>query len=125
MLPTNMSGDSPVKDEAALGIVHETEMLVRLLDRDNVHESDRVVDIGANLAVDLDEALHEDGLDLLVGERVLQAVAKDEDKGKALAELVRAGRRARGPGSSHLVKHPVLGRIEALHVSLWSTSHGA
>lgn len=38
-----------MKDEAALGIVHETEMLVRLLDRDNVHESDRVVDIGANL----------------------------------------------------------------------------
>ena len=74
------------------------------------------------------------------------------DVGKALAELVRAGRRARGltaqqgsagcpsrgihrvaehcwaiahPGSSHLVKHPVLGRIEALHVSLWSTSLGS
>ena len=52
--------------------------------------------VTSHLAVDLDEALHEDGLDLLVGERVLQAVAKDEDKGKALAELVGARRGAGG-----------------------------
>ena len=38
-----------MEDETALGVVHETEVLVRLLDRDNVHEPDRVVDISANL----------------------------------------------------------------------------
>lgn len=56
---------------AALGIVDEAEVLARLLDRDHVHETGGEGGIGADLAVDLDEALHEDGLCLAGIERVL------------------------------------------------------
>jgi hypothetical protein len=49
-----------------------------------------------HLAIDLDEALHQDLLHLLAGKRVLETVTEDEHEGKALAELVGTGRRARG-----------------------------
>ena len=47
-------------------------------------------DVRANLAVDLDKPLHEDGQDLLTGERVLETVPQKDDEGQALAQLVRA-----------------------------------
>merc|ERR1712227_883238 len=89
-----------------------------------IHETNRVVHVGADLAVHLNQALHEDLLHLLVGERVLQAVAQDKHQRKALTKLVRASGRTRSPGAAHLVKHPVLGRREALHMPLWSACHG-
>merc|ERR1712166_93422 len=60
---------------------------------------------------------------LLLGECVLKTITEDEHQGKALAELVGTGGRARGPGSTHLVKHPMLGGIQPLHMLLWTTSH--
>ena len=45
----------------------------------------------------LDEALHDDHLDLLVGKRVLEAVTEKDGQGKALTELVRTGGGTRGP----------------------------
>ena len=59
------------------------------------HEAGGVALVDTSLAVNLDEALHEDGGHLLVGERVLQAVAQDEAQGKALAGLVGASMRRR------------------------------
>jgi hypothetical protein len=56
-------GDA-VDGETSLGVVDETEVLAGLLDRDDVHESSGEGGVGADLAVDLDEALHDDGLDL-------------------------------------------------------------
>jgi len=49
-----------------------------------------------HLAVNLDETLHEDLLDLLLGKSVLETVTENEDERKALTELVRASGRARG-----------------------------
>merc|ERR1712179_529949 len=63
-----------VQNETALGIVHHAEVLVGLVNGDNVHEATRVVGVGANLAIDLDEALHENLLDLLLGESVFETV---------------------------------------------------
>ncbi len=60
--------------EAALCIVDEAEVLARLLDANHVHEAGRVGDIGAHLAVDLDEALHDDGFGFAGIEGVLQPV---------------------------------------------------
>lgn len=68
-----LSGDT-VDGEAALGVVDKTEVLAGLLNGDNIHEAGRVGDIGANLAVDLDETLHHNGLGLAVVERILQSV---------------------------------------------------
>lgn len=61
-----------VDGETALGVVDEAEVLASLLDTDDVHETGRVGGIGADLAVDLDEALHHDRLGLTAVESVLQ-----------------------------------------------------
>lgn len=56
-------GDA-VHREAALSVVHKPEVLAGLFDADDVHEASRVGGIGAHLAVDLNEALHDDGFGL-------------------------------------------------------------
>ena len=54
-------------------------MLFRsLLDRDDILETGGVGGVSADLAVDLDEALGSDGVDLATGEGVLQAVAEED-----------------------------------------------
>lgn len=63
-----------VDGETALGVVDETEVLAGLLDGDDVHEAGGVGGVGADLAVDLDETLHQDGLDLATVEGVLQTI---------------------------------------------------
>jgi len=63
-LVLGLLGRNSVHGEAALGVVDEAEVLVGLLDRDDVHEAGGVGDVGADLVVDLDEALHHDGLRL-------------------------------------------------------------
>jgi len=60
-----------VHGEATLGVVDETEVLASLLDADNVHEASGVGCVSANLAVDLDETLHHNGLDFPTVESIL------------------------------------------------------
>ena len=119
-----------VEDEATLDVVHQAEAVHAVVrgggvvraEGDDVHEASGVVGVSADLAVDLDKLLHGDHDDLTAVERVLQAVAQDDNDRDALTELVRAGGRARGPCAAHLVKHPVLGRDEALKVLLGTAS---
>ena len=59
-LVLGLLGGDAVHGEAALYVVHETEVLVGLFDGDHVHEARRVGAVGADFAVDLHEALHED-----------------------------------------------------------------
>merc|ERR1711998_142004 len=108
----------------ALGTEEHTEMLDGLINADDIHEPNWEVGVGAHLAVDLDEALHEDLLHLLAGESVFEAVAQHEDERQALAQLVGTRRGTGSPGAAHLVKHPVLGGVEAFHMFLRSASHG-
>lgn len=107
-----------VDGESALGIVDKTEVLASLLDSDNVHETGGVGGIGADLAVDLDQSLHQDGLGLAVVESILEAVSDEDDQRHAVAELVRTGRRLGSVGAGQLVKQPVRGGAEALLVLL-------
>ena len=67
-----------VDGETALGVVDETEVLAGLLDGDHVHEAGGVGGVGADLAVDLDETLHQDGLDLATVEGVLQTIFRPD-----------------------------------------------
>lgn len=55
------------------------------------HKSSRVGDVGADLAIDLDEPLHADLLDLVSGQRVLEPVPQEDDEGQALPQLVGTG----------------------------------
>lgn len=89
----------PVDGVAALGIVDEAEVLASLLERDDVHEAGGVGGVGADLAVNLDEALHEDGLDLARVECILQAVSEEDDQRQRVAELVGTGRGFRSIGT--------------------------
>lgn len=99
-----------VDGEAALGVVDQAEVLASLLDGDDVHETGGVGHVGADLAIDLDQALHEDGLGLAVVEGILETVADEDDQGHAVAELVRTGRGLGGIDSGQLVQEPVRGR---------------
>lgn len=65
-----------VDGETALGVVDETEVLAGLLEGDDVHESSGEGGVGADLAVDLDQTLHHDGLDLATVQGVLETIAK-------------------------------------------------
>jgi hypothetical protein len=107
-----------VDGESTLGVVDKAEVLASLLDGDDVHEAGGVGGIGADLAVDLDQSLHQDGLGLTVVESILETVADEHDQGHAVAELVRTGRRLRSVGAGQLVKQPVRGGAEALLVLL-------
>lgn len=93
-----------VDREAALGVVDEAEVLARLLDSDDVHEARRVGRVGADLAVDLDEALHQDGLGLAVVQGVLEAIAHEDNQGQTVASLVGTGRGFRSVGTGQLVQ---------------------
>ena len=73
---------------ATLGIVDETEVLASLLERNYIHEAGGVCGVGADLAVDLDETLHEDGLNLASIEGILQSISQEYDQRQRVAELV-------------------------------------
>ena len=117
-LVLGLLGLDTVDGEAALGVVNEAEVLAGLLNGDDVHKASRVGHVGADLAVDLDQALLEDGLGLAVVERILEAVADEDDQGHAVAELVRTGRGLGGVDTGQLVQEPVRGRTKALLVLL-------
>lgn len=73
-LVLGLLGRDAVDGEAALGVVDEAEVLASLLDGDDIHEAGRVGGIGADLVVDLDEALHQDGLGLTGVQGILEAI---------------------------------------------------
>lgn len=119
-----------VDGETALRVVDEAEVLASLLDGDDIHESGGVGGVGADLSVDLDEALHHDGLGLACVESILQAVTDEDDQRHAVAELVRTGGWARRVGTGQFVQEPVRWRAQALlvllsvkeYVSIWSSN---
>lgn len=102
-LVLGLLGLNSVDGEATLGVVDKTEVFARLLNSDDVHEAGREGHIGADFAVDLDQALHEDGLGLAVVQGILETIADEDDQGQAVAELVRTGRGLGGVDTGQLV----------------------
>mmetsp|Transcript_69347 Transcript_69347/g.216499 ORF Transcript_69347/g.216499 Transcript_69347/m.216499 type:complete len:225 (-) Transcript_69347:212-886(-) len=70
-----------VQDKASLGVEEQAEVLLGLLDLDHVHEASWVESVGADLAVHLDEALHDDHLALAVCQRILQPLPQHDNEG--------------------------------------------
>ena len=64
-------GLDSVDGEATLGIVDKTEVLAGLLDADDIHEACWVCDIGSDLSINLDQALHDNRLGLAAVESIL------------------------------------------------------
>lgn len=117
-LVCGLLASNPVHGVSALGVEHKAEVLAGLVDGDDIHQTCREGGVGADLAVNLDEALHEDRLDLTGIEGVLQAVSQEDDEGQRVAKLVGTGRSLGGIGTGELVEKPVRGRAEALLVLL-------
>lgn len=107
-----------VDGEASLGVVDKAEVLASLLDGDDIHEASWVGGIGADLSVDLDQALHDDGLGLASVKSILQAVTDEDDQWHAVAELVWTWGWARRIGTGQFVQEPVGWRAKALLVLL-------
>lgn len=68
--------------------------------------------------------MHKDLSHLTSSKGVFEAIAEEDDKRDALTKFVRSSRRAGSKDSAHLVKHPVLGGVNALEVLLGSTRLG-
>jgi len=83
-------GDS-VDDESAFGVVDQSEVLVGLLNRDDVHETGWVFHVGSYFLVDLDHSVHHDLLALVSGEGVVESISDEDGQWKALSEFVWAG----------------------------------
>lgn len=107
-----------VDGETSLGVVNQTEVLAGLLDADNIHETCWVCGVGANLAVDLDQTLHNDGLGLTGVESILETVSDEDDKWHAVSKLVWTSGRTRSIGTGQFVQEPVVWRAQALLVLL-------
>lgn len=69
----------------------KTLLHMAILKAELTHESSGVSDVGADLAVDLDEPLHADLLDLIPSQGILEAVPQEDDEGQALPQLVGTG----------------------------------
>lgn len=76
---------------AALGVVDEAEVFAGFFDGDHIHEASGVGGIGADLAVNLNESLHENSIGLAAIEGIFEAVSEKDDQGQRVAELMRAG----------------------------------
>merc|ERR1712072_1292479 len=74
----SLRGDDPV-------------VLASLVDLNDVHEAGGELGVSPGLAIDLDQTLLHDGLNLLHGDGILQAVPEEEADGEALTLLVGAG----------------------------------
>ena len=66
---------------ATLDIVDKAEVLASLLEADDIHEACWVGGVGADLAVDLDQALHENLLYFPAIEGIFQAIPEEDDEG--------------------------------------------
>ena len=66
------------------------------MEKKRTHEAGGVGGVSPDLAIDLDQALHDDRSHLLARQSVLEAVAEENGERKGFAELVRTRRGARG-----------------------------
>lgn len=112
-----------VDNEASLGIVHETKVLLGLLEGHDIHQPGRVGVLGLDLSVNLDETLDQDHLGLSEVQSVFETVTEKDDERKALTGLVRSGAGLGSPDTTELVKHPGRGRGHALLMLPSTTSH--
>ena len=69
------SGDS-VDGEATLGVVNESEVFASLFNRNDVHKARWVCRVGANFAIDFDQALHNNSLGFTAVESILESGEK-------------------------------------------------
>ena len=69
--------------------------------RSLTHETRGVGRVSPDLAVDLNQALHDNRRDFTAGQSILEAVAEEDREGERFTELVGTRGRARGLGNTY------------------------
>jgi len=113
-LVSGLFGGDAVDSESSLDVIDKTEVFIGLLDGDDVHESSGEVHISSHFAVNFDQSLHEDFLDLIPGKGVVKSVTEEDDEWETLALFVRSLGGLGRIDSGQFVQHPVAGSIKAL-----------
>merc|ERR1740129_1432138 len=67
----------PVNGVTSLDIIDQTEVFASLFNLDDIHETSWESGVSSDFAVNLDQSLFHDSLDLLGGQSVLQAVSQE------------------------------------------------
>jgi len=80
----------PVDNKASLHVVEDAEVLIGSFNGNNIHEASGEGVVSSDLAINLDEALLDNLLHLLVRESIPQTVPKEQCHGEALTRLVGA-----------------------------------
>jgi len=80
-------GDS-VYAETSFGVEHQAEVLVGLIDRNNILETSRVVDVSSDFVVNLDESLVYNHDDFTPCECILESVSHENDKWEGFASFM-------------------------------------
>jgi hypothetical protein len=102
-----LGGDS-VHDESAFGVVNQSEVLVGLLNRNNVHETGWVFHVGSDFLVDLDHSSHQDFLALVSSKGVVESVSDEDGQRKAFSEFVWTGVWSDAENAAGFWEHPVV-----------------
>jgi len=96
----------PMNGITTLDVINQTEVFASFLNLHNVHETGRKPGISPDLAVDLDQPLLHDGLDLFVSQGVFQSILQENGDGHGLAKSVRSRTWPTRVDTSKLVQHP-------------------
>jgi len=88
-LELGLLGSDSVDSIATLCVEEKAEILVGLLNSDDILETSREVDIGSDLAVNLNGSLSGDLNNLTSGKSILESVSQENDEWQAFSELVR------------------------------------
>jgi len=112
-----------MQSKSSFRVVEKTEVLVSSVDGDDIHEARREGGVRAHLAIDFHNPLHQNKSYFSPSESITKAVAKEDHKGQAFAQLVRPTGWARSENTSHFGEHPVMGSIDTLEVLLGTTRH--
>lgn len=86
------------------------------------HKTSRIIGIGANLSIDLDQALHHDLSNLAIGQGILQPITEEDNQRERFPEFVWTSRWSGGIDTPEFVQHPCFRRIKTLEMLLWTTS---
>jgi len=112
-----------VNREATFDVIDQTEVLVRLFDLHDIHETSGEGWVSANFAIDFDKALHNDFRHFSLRQSVLQSVPEKYDQRKRLPEFMRSSTWPWSINTTQFVQHPCLRGIQPLQMFLGTTRH--
>jgi len=74
--------------EASLDIIEDTEEFFSFWDRDDIHESERIVDVSSDLSIDFDQSLHNNFSHISSGECIFQSISENDDERDRFSKFV-------------------------------------